>query len=209
MSMPTQLLVSSTPLDPYIFRKIVYRLYLPEVDLFAYRLSHQVERYVPRYPDPGAIAVDAFLQDWRKWKSFVHPPVNLLLRVVKKIHDEGASALVVAPNWPNMPWYPQLVQLLVDYPLQLPASKYLLYLPFDLQAHHPLWATLNLTVWPVSGDVSREQVFRQTLSRSSCLHGVSPLRRDMRALGELGLNGVHAWVVSLFSTCNFSPVIPG
>lgn len=165
-------------------------VFLPEVDLFASRLSHQVERYVSRYPDPGAIAVDAFLQDWRKWKSFIHPPVNLLLRVVKKIQDEGASALVVAPNWPNMPWYPQLAQMLVDYPLHLTASRYLLYLPFDLQARHPLWATLNLTVWPVFGDVSRQQVFRQTLSRSSCLHGVSPQRRDMLALGGFGLNGV-------------------
>ena len=177
-------------LDPSIFRKIVYRFYLPEVDLFASRLSHQVERCVSRYPDPGAIAVDAFLQDWRKWKSIIHPPVNLLLRVVKKIQDEGASALVVAPNWPNMPWYPQLAQMLVDYPLYLPASRYLLYLPFDLQAHHPLWATLNLTVWPVSGDVSRQQVFCQTLSKSSCLHGVSPQRRDMLPLGGLALNGV-------------------
>ena len=75
-------------------------------------------------------------------------------------------------------------------PLHLPASRYLLYLPFDLQAHHPLWATFNLTVWPVSGDVSRQQVFRQTSSRSSCLHGVSPQRRDMLAFGGLGLNGM-------------------
>ena len=30
---------------------------------------HQVDRYVSRYPDPATIAFDAFLQDWRKWKS--------------------------------------------------------------------------------------------------------------------------------------------
>ena len=56
-------------LDPSIFRKILDRFYLPEVDLFASRLSHQVERYISRYPDPGAIAVDAFLKDWRKWNT--------------------------------------------------------------------------------------------------------------------------------------------
>ena len=138
----------------------------------------------------GAIAVDAFLQDWSRWKSFIHPPVNLLLRIVKKIRDEGASALVIAPNWPNVPWYPQLAQMLVDYPLQLPTLKSLLYLPFDLQAHHPLWATLNLAIWPVFGDVLKQQDFRQTLSRSSYHHGVSPLRRGMLARGKLGLNGV-------------------
>ena len=123
-------------------------------------------------------------------EEFHSPPCEPSYSGSKKIQDEGASALEGAPNWPNMPWYPQLAQMLVDYPLHLPASRYLLYLPFDHQAHHPLWATLNLTVWPVSGDVSRQQVFRQTLSRSSCLHGVSPQRRDMLALGGLGLNGV-------------------
>jgi hypothetical protein len=103
-------------LDSQIFQKIVDRFYLPEVDLFASRLTHQVESYVSRFPYPGAIAVDAFLQDWSRWKSFIHRPVNLLLRVVKKIRDEGASALVIAPNWPNVPWYPQLAQMLVDTP---------------------------------------------------------------------------------------------
>jgi hypothetical protein len=184
--MPTRHLVNYSR----IFQKIVDRFYLPEVDLFASRLTHQVESYVSRFPDPGAIAVDAFLQDWSRWKSFIHHPVNLLLRIVKKIRDEGASALVIAPNWPNVPWYPQLAQMLVDYPLQLPTLKSLLYLPFDLQAHHPLWATLNLAIWPVSGDVLKQQDFRQTLSRSSYHHGVSPLRRGMLARGKLGLNGV-------------------
>jgi hypothetical protein len=61
-------------------QKIVDRFYLPEVDLFASRLTHQVESYVSRFQDPGAIAVDTFLQDWSRWKSFIHPPVNLLLR---------------------------------------------------------------------------------------------------------------------------------
>jgi hypothetical protein len=140
----------------------VDRFYLPEVDLFASWLTHQVESYVSRFPDPKAIAVYAFLQDWSRWKSFIHPPVNLLLRVVKKIRDERASALVIAPNWPNMPWYPQLAQMLVDYPLQLPTlrSPIPLYLPFDLQAHHPLWATLNLAVWPLSAYVLKQPDFR-------------------------------------------------
>jgi hypothetical protein len=101
-------------LDFHIFQKIVDRFYLPEVDLLASRLTHQVESYFSRFPDPEAIAVDAFVKDWSRWKSFIHHPVNLLLQVVKKIREEGASALVIAPNWPNVPWYPQLAQMLVD-----------------------------------------------------------------------------------------------
>jgi hypothetical protein len=87
-------------LDPRYFGR--NRFHLPEVGLFASKLTHQVKSYVSRFPDPGAIAVDAFLQDWSRWKSFIHSPVNILLRVVKKIRDEGASDLVITPNWPNM-----------------------------------------------------------------------------------------------------------
>ena len=118
------------------------------------------------------------------------PPVTLLLRVVKKIQEDKATALVIAPNWSNQPWYPLLAQMLVECPLCLPTSRSLLYLPFDQQAHHPLWASLNLTVWPVSGDVSKQRAFRQRLSRSYCRRGVSLPERDILARGGLGRTGV-------------------
>ena len=37
--------------------KIQTRYYIPEVDLFASRLNHQVPMYVARRPDPGAMAI--------------------------------------------------------------------------------------------------------------------------------------------------------
>jgi hypothetical protein len=47
-------------LDPRYFGR--NRFHLPEVGLFASKLTHQVESYVSRFPDPGEIAVDAFVQ---------------------------------------------------------------------------------------------------------------------------------------------------
>ena len=38
------------------------------------------------------------------------------LRVVKKIRDEGASALVIAPNWSNVLWYLHLAQMCCGLP---------------------------------------------------------------------------------------------
>ena len=178
-------------LNTEIFQQIVERFYLPEIDLFASRLTHRVRKYVSRYPDPGAIAVDAFLQDWGRWRSLIHPPVTLLLRVIAKIRDDKASALLIAPNWPNQPWYPQLGQMLVDYPLLLPKSRFLLYLPFDPQVHHPLWASLHLTVWPVSGDGLKQQAFRQMSFRSCSHRGENQPRRGMQDLGELGQSGAQ------------------
>ena len=172
-------------LNTEIFQQIVERFYLPEIDLFTSRLTHRVWKYVSRYPDPGAIAVDTFLQDWGRWRSLIHPSVTLLLRVIAKIRDDKGSALLIAPNWPNQQWYPQLGQMLEDYPLLLPKSRFL-YLPFDPLVHHPLWASLHLTVWPVSGDGLKQQAFRQTSFRSCSHRGKNQRRRGMQDLGELG-----------------------
>ena len=79
-------------LDKKIFQSICQKFYKPEVDVVTSRLNHQVPQYVSRYPDPGALAVDAFLQDWSKWTSLIHPPprpvVVLLPRILKKIRAD-------------------------------------------------------------------------------------------------------------------------
>ena len=46
------------------------------MDLFATCLNHQVPQYVACYLDPGALATNAFLQDWSCWTVFIHPPPN-------------------------------------------------------------------------------------------------------------------------------------
>ena len=141
-----------------VFRHIMRRFYLPQIDLFASRLSHQVPLYVSLLPDPGASAVDAFLLDWSQWKSFIHPPVVPLPRILQKVTDDKASALLVAPDWPGQPWYAQIQLTLMGAPYRLPKEKTLLSLPFDREAIHPLWRSLNLTVWPISGKPTRQPV---------------------------------------------------
>ena len=65
--------ITEWTLDRKIFRSICQRFYTPEVDLFASRLNLQLPKHVSRYPDPGALAVDAFLLDWSKWTCLIHP----------------------------------------------------------------------------------------------------------------------------------------
>ncbi len=50
-----------------------------------------------------AIPVDAFPQDWSSGSNLIHPVENLLLRVVKKIREDRASAQLIAHHWPNQP----------------------------------------------------------------------------------------------------------
>ena len=48
-------------LDMDIFREIVCRFGKPDIDLFASRLNHNLEKYISFRPDSNAMAVDAFL----------------------------------------------------------------------------------------------------------------------------------------------------
>ena len=43
-----------------IFQEIVCRFGQPDIDLFASRLNHKLEKYISFRPDPNAMAVDAF-----------------------------------------------------------------------------------------------------------------------------------------------------
>ena len=158
-----------------IFQSICQRYYTPEVNLFASQLNRQVPKYVSRYPDPGAVAVDAFLLDWSKWTCVIHPPVVLLPRVLSKIKEDRATAvLLIALNWTGQPWFADLIQMLVDCPLLLPQSQSLLFLPFQPTAYHPLWKSLHLTVWPLSGTITKQQAFYRELLTSYWPDGERP-----------------------------------
>ena len=50
-------------LNPGVFRKIVLKFVMPEIDLFASRLNYQLKPYVAWMPDPEAQYIDAFTLD--------------------------------------------------------------------------------------------------------------------------------------------------
>ena len=141
-----------------IFSDITQHFYVPEIDLFASRLNYQVPLFVSRLPDTGAPAVDAFRLDWSQWKCFLHPPVVLLSRILQKVRSDKATALMVAPNWPGQPWYAQIQLMLTELPYTLSKERSLLLLPFDPEAFHPLWQSLNMTAWPISGQPITQRV---------------------------------------------------
>jgi hypothetical protein len=61
-----------------VFGQISQTFFLPEVDLFASRLNHKVEKYISWKPDPQAYAVDAFTQNWADMKFYAFPPFSLI-----------------------------------------------------------------------------------------------------------------------------------
>ena len=114
---------------------------------FATRFNHKLPQFVSPVPDPAAWAVDALSIPWGNLDVYAFPPVSLLNQVTSKVMDQGCLRMVlIAPGWPNMPWFWDLVNLSVQIPFQLPLRKDLVTQPLNGLLHKNL-ANLHLHVW--------------------------------------------------------------
>lgn len=192
-------------LDPQVFQ-ILNRNSGPfSIDLFASRTNSQLPRFCSWRPDPEAWAVDALSVPWKGEHPYMFPPFTLIPRCMDKLRTEAISAVMIAPVWPNQPWFPQLLEHLRDLPVLLPPTQDILTGPDG--ANHPLVMRghLPLAAWPVSGDPNDLRDFQTKLSASSGNHGEYPPRRHTPVHGDSGVAGA-SW--SHFSTCERCPGIP-
>ena len=158
--------------------------------LFASQLNVQLQHYVSWRPDPNAMATDSMQILWTKGTGYAFPPFCLIGRCLKKVREEKASLILVAPVWRSQPWYPALLDLLVDYPRILPEDQQLL---MDLSNNpHPLVVAgqLHLATWRLSGLVSKQQEFLEKLPDSSQQDGAKVQREHTKVLGKDRMAGV-------------------
>ena len=96
-------------LHPVLFDRITWEFGYPEIDLFASRNNHHVDKYVSWGPDPNAFSINAFHLNWSQFNfCYMFPPFRLLNRVLQKVRKEKAKSIVVTPDWPAQPWYTPL-----------------------------------------------------------------------------------------------------
>ena len=109
-------------LHPQAFLQIQQRWGPLVVDVFASRLTTQLQRFFSWRPQPEAEALDAFSQDWKqlRGKTYANPPWNLVGRVLSRVCQQQITLVLVAPVWKSQPWYPMLLESLVDFPILLP-----------------------------------------------------------------------------------------
>ena len=130
-----------------VFDQICRRWHKPEVDLFVTKFNHKLPRFVSPVPDLLAWKVDALSVPWQDLDAYVFPPVALLGKVVSKLIDQGfRRVILIAPGWPNMSWFWDLVSMSVQIPLRLPRVGNLLTQPFNQCPHRDLHS-LNLHAW--------------------------------------------------------------
>ena len=145
-------LPSEWTLHPQVMDRLRQVFPFLQIDLFASSLNFQLPRYCSRSRDPKAWKVDAFSFHWGGIQGYAFPPIALIPRILRKIREDRASIILIAPWWPRRPWFPELVSLLVAPPRALPARPDVIRQPVSLTRHkNP--TTLHLTAWPLSGKI--------------------------------------------------------
>ena len=131
-------------LDPSLIRPFLRHC---QTDLFATRLTHQLPTYISWRPDPKALHSDAFSLNWNRLKGYAFPPFNLIPGLLNKLVTDQTEIVLIAPIWQAQPWWPLLLQLLVQQPFLLPVSTHLLIDPLDPQAVHLMYPHLYLGIF--------------------------------------------------------------
>ena len=156
-------------LNPTSFQHLCHWLNRkPSVDLFASRTNNQVPAYISRFPDPTAIATDAFQQNWSRFPlCYANPPFILLSRVIAKIRRDKATVALIAPVWRSAPWYPDLLRLAQGRILPLPSSNDL-FLPASTQHQRPIRApTWHCAAFLCSNIPGQRKAYHRN-NRTSC-----------------------------------------
>ena len=77
-------------------------------------------------PKPKGLGHRCPEHNWTNLTAYAYPPTALPHKVIQKIKQCHCLIIVIAPGWPGMPWFWDLVQLSTEIPLQLPVSTTLL-----------------------------------------------------------------------------------
>ena len=142
---------------PQVFQKICERWHRPQIDLFATRFNNKLPLFVSPVPDPGANAIDAFSLPWGDLDAYAFPPTAILGKAVEKLQDCPCKRLIlIAPGWPNMTWFWDLVEMSSQIPLLLPQMPDLLTQPFNQTPHRSL-SNLNLHAWLLEPHLSKNK----------------------------------------------------
>ena len=156
LSRSNQVQSTEWSLHPQVFKQICQKWFTPHVDLFATHLNRKLPLYVSPIPDPGAWDIGALNINWTNLMAYAYPPTALLHKVIQKIKQCHCLIIVIAPGWPGMPWFWDLVQLSTEIPLQLPVSTTLLKQSHKYVFHNNP-QQLNLHAWCLGADHSKNK----------------------------------------------------
>ena len=169
-------------LNQEIANKVFQIMDFPSIDLFATRLNHRLPFYVSPIPDQKVLSIDALSMDWNSIHAYAFPPFHLIPAVINKIRLSQCKIVLIAPLWPDRPWFPELLSLLVSPPVSLPVIPNLLaQLKGRILHQNP--GHLQLHAWELSNNHCEIDNFQ------AMLRSTSPKPEENRLLKSMMQNG--------------------
>ena len=99
-------------LSPAVFRWVNRQFEPCTLDLFASENTTQLRRYVSRFHDPKAVAIDAWSQRWSGERSWINADWDQLEQVSQRLEqDPSAAATVLCPYFPGQSYFQRLLAL--------------------------------------------------------------------------------------------------
>ena len=129
---------------------------LPKSDLFASSINFKVPVYYSEGPDPQSSGFDAFLMNWPD-SIYAFPPINLVQQFLSYfLQFKIQMGLTIVPYWPAQPFFPILLDLLIDTPLLFSVSR------LDAQENLPRHLSKFLAC-AISSNQERKRGYRKNL----------------------------------------------
>ena len=143
-------------LNPVVLSPIFRDWGTPLLDLFATASNKQTLMYVSPFPDPNAWRIDGLSFPWSDLGLvYAFPPAPILPLVIQQIaKSTNTQVILIAPNLPLKPWFPDLLALRRDGPRPLPLETW----PLRQRVpgirgwvHHLRPEAISLAAWLLSG----------------------------------------------------------
>ena len=109
--------INNWRLNPKIFNQINKVTGPIMLDLFADRWSAQVPSYVSWDMDPIAVSTDAFLTNFGENKKLMHFPNFAWWRDASPKFRGRREIVIIIPSWQTQPYYPLLLQMIIQSPM--------------------------------------------------------------------------------------------
>ena len=139
-----------------------------------YAFANKKNKRFPKFYD------DACSEDWSE-PLWINPPFDVFPRVVQKLKQSGAKAILIVPNWPKQSWFKDIMDISIDI-VELPHKGVNLYCEDNgkpLPQHS--WSTLACLVdgnlgdyWQDDSEMGTEEV----ISNSSRIDEIEVDRDD-------------------------------
>ena len=122
------------------------------IDLLATSLTARLPVFFAPAWEPKATGVDEFLQPLDNLKAYAFLPIAIIRRVLLRLRaSHHCDLTLIAPFCPQREWFPDLLELLSDIPIELPKRRDQLRQP-HFHRFHEILQMLRLTALRLSSD---------------------------------------------------------